>query len=144
MVENEGKELKKEIQKIEPRVDEEVTRMGVKVAGSGGKRRKGNGEMKEIQRVEVGDEKWTRWKGYAGSDRAWITISQARLIFRSEPHVEYYSNPLEHSRDMEFLDSDELPLDNFEFLLSICYASLPIRVGSDMWIEPYCPNRFAR
>ncbi|KAL3528968.1 hypothetical protein ACH5RR_008290 [Cinchona calisaya] len=38
---------------------------------------------------------------------------------RSEQHVEYYSNPLEYSKDMEFLDTDELSLDNFEFLLSI-------------------------
>ncbi|KAL3504866.1 hypothetical protein ACH5RR_034707 [Cinchona calisaya] len=65
-------------------------------------------------------------------------------LSRSEQHVEYYSNPLEHSRDMEFLDTDKLSLDNFEFLLSICNASLPIKVGNDMWIEPYYPNRFAQ
>ncbi|KAL3522517.1 hypothetical protein ACH5RR_015351 [Cinchona calisaya] len=39
-----------------------------------------------------------------------ITIFQTRLVFRSEQHVEYYSNLLEHYRDMEFLDIDELSL----------------------------------
>ncbi|KAL3506730.1 hypothetical protein ACH5RR_032112 [Cinchona calisaya] len=81
---------------------------------------------------------------YSGVLAKKITISQARLVFRSEQHVEYYSNLLEHSKDMEFLDTDELFPDNFEFLLSIHAASLPIKVNSDIWIEPYYPNRFAR
>ncbi|KAL3522296.1 hypothetical protein ACH5RR_015130 [Cinchona calisaya] len=66
------------------------------------------------------------------------------LLVGSEQHVEYYSKLLEHSKDMEFLGTDELSLNNFEFLLSIRYASLPIRVGIDMWIEPYYLNRFTR
>ncbi|KAL3528752.1 hypothetical protein ACH5RR_008074 [Cinchona calisaya] len=81
---------------------------------------------------------------YSGVLAEKITIFQAQLVFRSEQHVEYYSNQLEDSRDMEFLNIDKLSLDNFEFLLSICNVSLPVRVDSDMWIEPYYPKRFAR
>ncbi|KAL3529780.1 hypothetical protein ACH5RR_009102 [Cinchona calisaya] len=81
---------------------------------------------------------------YSGVLAKNITVSQTRLVFRSEQHVEYYSNLLEHSSDMEFLDTNELSLDNFEFLLSIRYASLPIRASSYMWIEPYYPSKFAQ
>ncbi|KAL3515823.1 hypothetical protein ACH5RR_022725 [Cinchona calisaya] len=81
--------------------------------------------------------------GYSGI-LAEITISQAWLVFRSEQHLKYYSNPPKQIRDMKFLHIDNLSLNNFQLLLSIRYASLPIRAGSVLWIEAYYPNRFAR
>lgn len=67
-------------------------------------------------------------------------ISQARLIFRADQYERYYPNPLVENKELQCLDDETLPIDQLEFLLSIRSASLPVRVGGDIWIEPYHPN----
>ncbi|KAL3528132.1 hypothetical protein ACH5RR_012788 [Cinchona calisaya] len=69
-----------------------------------------------------------------------ITISHAWLVFRSKQHVEYYSNPLEQLKDTKFLDTDELSLYNFEYLLSLRYTSLPTKAQTRL----FCSNTHAR
>ncbi|KAH7861992.1 hypothetical protein Vadar_033477 [Vaccinium darrowii] len=72
------------------------------------------------------------------------SILQARLILRADQYVRYYPNPMVEHKESQCLDDGTLPIDQLEFLLSIRSANLPIRVGGDIWVEPYHPNRFAR
>ncbi|KAI5317662.1 hypothetical protein L3X38_037369 [Prunus dulcis] len=46
--------------------------------------------------------------------------------------------------DCILLDTESLADDAFEFLVCMRSALLPVRLGGDLWLEPYCPNRFAR
>ncbi|KAH7862077.1 hypothetical protein Vadar_034487 [Vaccinium darrowii] len=72
------------------------------------------------------------------------SILQARLILRADQYVRYYPNPMVEHKESQCLDDGTLPIDQLEFLLSIRSANLPIRVGGDIWVEPYHPIRFAR
>ncbi|KAI5311949.1 hypothetical protein L3X38_041122 [Prunus dulcis] len=46
--------------------------------------------------------------------------------------------------DCILLDTESLADDAFEFLVCMRSALLPVRLGGDLWLEPYYPNRFAR
>lgn len=80
---------------------------------------------------------------YSGIFAQSQNISQVKLIFRADQYVRYYPNLLVENKESQYLDDETLPIDQLEFLLSIQSASLPVRVGGDIWIEPYHPNRFA-
>ncbi|KAI5313719.1 hypothetical protein L3X38_042895 [Prunus dulcis] len=46
--------------------------------------------------------------------------------------------------DCILLDTESLADDAFEFLVCMRSIPLPVRVGGNLWLEPYYPNRFAR
>ncbi|KAI5350688.1 hypothetical protein L3X38_003579 [Prunus dulcis] len=46
--------------------------------------------------------------------------------------------------DCILLDTESLADDAFEFLVCMRSALLHVRLGGDLWLEPYYPNRFAR
>ena len=81
---------------------------------------------------------------YSGITAKPLHICQARVIFRAEQHVRYYPNPFEQFKDAQLMDDGSLSVDQFEFLMSIRSADIPIRIGLKMGIEPYYPNRFTR
>ncbi|XP_020411123.1 uncharacterized protein LOC109946775 [Prunus persica] len=45
--------------------------------------------------------------------------------------------------DCILLDTESLADNAFEFLVCMRSALLPVRLGGDLWLEPYYPNRFA-
>ncbi|CAL9026469.1 unnamed protein product [Prunus brigantina] len=72
-----------------------------------------------------------------------VTPTQARIVFRSDSAVYRPSVFLAHE-DYTLLDTETLADDIFEYLICMRSALLPVRVGGDLWLEPYYPNRFAR
>ncbi|PON42744.1 Aminotransferase-like mobile domain containing protein [Trema orientale] len=81
---------------------------------------------------------------YAGVPAEKRSLNGARRIFREEDYVIHrpYSFPAEE--DSDFMDNDDLSDERFELLVSMRFSMLPVRVGKDLFVEPYYPNRFAR
>jgi len=82
---------------------------------------------------------------YAGLLGSKLSLAQARHVFRDGRYlslrVSPYRDDSHNGRDVIDLG---LPDKDFKFLLSIRSSVLPIRVGAELILEPYYPNRFAR
>ncbi|PON36643.1 Aminotransferase-like mobile domain containing protein [Trema orientale] len=81
---------------------------------------------------------------YAGVPAEDCGLNGTRRILREEDYVIHrpYSFPAEE--DLDFLDNEDLSDERFESLISMCSCMLPVRVGKELYVEPYYPNRFAR
>ncbi|XP_060970444.1 uncharacterized protein LOC133037370 [Cannabis sativa] len=81
---------------------------------------------------------------YAGVPPEEPSLNIARRILREEDYVIHrpYYFPIEE--DVDCIDHEDLSDDKFEMLVSMRSSMLPVRVGKDLFIEPYFPNRFAR
>ncbi|KAJ8439281.1 hypothetical protein Cgig2_016829 [Carnegiea gigantea] len=81
---------------------------------------------------------------YAGDTHTSLSLSQARHMFRDQQFVYLRVNTfLEDSRTGRDLIDMGLSNDDFRYLLFIRSSVLPIRVASELILEPYYPNRFA-
>lgn len=81
---------------------------------------------------------------YAGVDGEYLDITSARVAFRTAESIDYRPAPFIEEKGSFFLDDQSLSEKRFEFLASIRSSLLPVRMGSELWLEPYYPNRFAR
>ena len=68
----------------------------------------------------------------------------ARIVFRHSQHLSFRPTSFDENEYIECLDVAGLPEKHFEFLVFIRSALLPVRVGTDLCVQPYYPNRFAR
>ncbi|KAI5316830.1 hypothetical protein L3X38_036537 [Prunus dulcis] len=80
---------------------------------------------------------------YSQIEAKYVSSNQARIIFRSEFMV-YRPSVFLAQEDCILLDTESLADDAFEFLVCMRSALLPVRLGGDLWLEPYYPNRFGR
>ena len=82
---------------------------------------------------------------YAGLLGSKLSLSQARHVFRDGRYLSLRASSYrEDSRNGRDVIDMGLPEEDFEFLLSIQSVVLPVRIGVNLLLEPYCPNRFAR
>jgi len=81
---------------------------------------------------------------YAGLFGSKLSLSQARHVFRDGRYLSLRASSYhEDSRNGRDVIDMGLPVEDFKFLLSIWSAVLPVRVGANLILEPYYPNRFA-
>ena len=74
-----------------------------------------------------------------------FTLAQARSIFRNGQSISFRASAFsEQSQKGRDLIDMKLSDEDFKFLLSTRSSVLPIRIGSEILLEPYYPNRFAR
>ena len=74
-----------------------------------------------------------------------FSLAQTRIIFGSSSSIN--ERPFSFNRNIEgieVMDFANTPDEHFEFLVYIRSGLLPVRVGQELWLEPYYPNRFAR
>jgi hypothetical protein len=81
---------------------------------------------------------------YAGVEAKSLDITSARLIFRTNESVDYRPSPFIEQKGYFLFDDGSLSEDKSELLICIRSSLLPVRLGDDLWLEPYYPNRFAR
>ncbi|XP_062118261.1 uncharacterized protein LOC133831870 [Humulus lupulus] len=81
---------------------------------------------------------------YVGVPAENQSLNAARRILREEDYVIHrpYSFPAEE--DFDCMDNEDLSEDRFEMLVSMHSSMLPVRVGKELYVEPYFPNRFSR
>lgn len=82
-----------------------------------------------------------RYAGVRGDD---LNLYDARILFRSNQHVSMRPNSFYEANGVDLMDFDNIPEDDFEFLIFTRSTLLAVRVGTDFYLEPYYPNRFAR
>ncbi|KAJ8432611.1 LOW QUALITY PROTEIN: hypothetical protein Cgig2_032892 [Carnegiea gigantea] len=82
---------------------------------------------------------------YAGLLRSKLSLPQVRHIFRDGRYLSLRASSYhEDSRNGRDVIDMGLPEEDSKFLLSIRSAVLPVRVGAELILEPYYPNRFSR
>ena len=82
---------------------------------------------------------------YAWMSAKRYTLAQARSIFRNGQSISFRASACgEQSPKGQDLVDMKLSDEDLKFLLSIRSFVLPLRVGSELLLEPYYPNRFAR
>ncbi|KAJ8426819.1 hypothetical protein Cgig2_022600 [Carnegiea gigantea] len=82
---------------------------------------------------------------YAGLLRSKLSLPQARHIFRDGRYLSLRASSYrENSRDGRDVMDMGLSEEDYKFFLSIRSVVLPVRVGVELILEPYFPNRFAR
>ena len=82
---------------------------------------------------------------YVGLLGSKLSLSQARHIFRDGKYLSLRASSYrEDSHNGRDIIDMGLPDEDRKFLLSIRSSVLPVRVGAELILEPYYPNRFAR
>ncbi|KAJ8424439.1 hypothetical protein Cgig2_003897 [Carnegiea gigantea] len=82
---------------------------------------------------------------YAGLLGRKLSLPQARHIFRDGRYLSLRASSYrEDSRNGRDVIDMGLPEEDSKFLLSIRSAVHPVRVGAELILEPYYPNRFVR
>ncbi|KAJ8445786.1 hypothetical protein Cgig2_000966 [Carnegiea gigantea] len=82
---------------------------------------------------------------YAGLLSRKLSLPQARRVFRDESYLSLRASSYrEDSHNGQDVIDMGLSDEDFKFLLSIRSSVLPVHVGAELFLEPYCPNRFAR
>ena len=82
---------------------------------------------------------------YAGMSAKRYKLAQARSVFRNWQSISFRASAFcEQSPKGRDLVDMKVSDEDLKFLLSIRSSVLPIRVGSELLLEPYYPNRFAR
>ncbi|KAJ8448608.1 LOW QUALITY PROTEIN: hypothetical protein Cgig2_010495 [Carnegiea gigantea] len=82
---------------------------------------------------------------YAGMSAKRYTLAQARSIFRNGQSISFRASAFcEQSPKGRDLVDMKLSDKDLKFLLSIRSSVLSIRVGSELLMKPYYPNRFPR
>lgn len=81
---------------------------------------------------------------YAGVEAVELDISSARRVFRTNVSVIYRPSPFIEQNGCFLADDSNLSSEQFEMLVCMRSSLLPVRVGHDLLLEPYYPNRFAR
>ncbi|XP_024177801.1 uncharacterized protein LOC112183675 [Rosa chinensis] len=87
---------------------------------------------------------YPRLARYAGIQGRSLSITEARMVFRTNKSVVHRPISVACEKDRFLLDDDKLPDVLFEVLVCMRSAVLPVRVGESLFLEPYYPNRFAR
>ncbi|CAB4282678.1 unnamed protein product [Prunus armeniaca] len=80
---------------------------------------------------------------YSQIEAKYVDLTRARIIFIRD-YVVCRPNVFLAHEDYILLDTETLAYDTFEYLICMRSALLLVRVGGDLWLEPYYPNRFAR
>ncbi|KAJ8439010.1 hypothetical protein Cgig2_028456 [Carnegiea gigantea] len=82
---------------------------------------------------------------YTGLLGSKLSLPQARHIFRDGRYLSLRASSYrEDSRNGRDVIDMGLSKEDSKFVLSIRSAVLPVRVGAELILEPYYPNRFAR
>jgi len=81
---------------------------------------------------------------YAGMSARRFTLAQARSIFRNGQSISFRTSAFsEQSPKGRDLIDMKLSDEDFKFLLSTRSSILPIRIGSELLLEPDYPNQFS-
>ena len=89
-------------------------------------------------------ENYPQLKRYARIKAQYFSITRARLVFRIKESLEYRPSPFTESKGYFLIDDGNLSEEHFDWLVCISSSLLPVRIGGELWLEPYYPNRFAR
>jgi len=74
-----------------------------------------------------------------------LSLPQARHIFRDGRYLSLSASSYrDDSRNGRDVIDMGLPEEDSKFLLSIWSAAVSVRVGAELILEPYYPNRFSR